>query len=184
MQKLIHLLPHKHTLTLLIEFAPDRLDRPNAPVPKCGPAVSISKKLNPSVCGGMPGNVIAALARRSVLPLLLLLAEGGDTGDVGADVLGVSMRKVLASSSFVCTMGRRMQCSGTPGSSSRLGQTRARSGFRAMSEAQTMPMLTSMADHVTACMPDSGGVGQLRLSLVFREVKKFLPTRRPLLSSI
>lgn len=141
--------------TVLIKFPQDRLDRLNAPIPKCGPAVSISKKLKPSVCGDMPGRVMAALARRSVLPLLLLLAEGGETGDVGADVLGVSMRKVLASSSFVCTMGRRMQCSGTPGSSRRLGQKRASSGFRAMREAQTMPMLTSMADHVTACMPDS-----------------------------
>jgi hypothetical protein len=49
-----------------------------------------------------------------------------------------------------------MQCLGTSTSSSMRGQKRAKRGLSAMSDAQMMPMLTSMADHVTAWMPDSG----------------------------
>jgi hypothetical protein len=113
------------------------------------------RKLSLSACG-IPGNIATMLGLCTIIMLVELRAKEGDTseiGDVASRLLGQNTR---FSSAQVCTIGRRMQCFGTSTSSSMRGQKRAKRGLSAMREAQMMPMLTSMADHVTAWMPDSG----------------------------
>jgi hypothetical protein len=62
---------------------------------------------------------------------------------------------VASSSVIVCISGSRKQWDGTLVSLSRRGQKWSKRGFRAMSEAQMIPMLTSTTDQITAWMPDS-----------------------------
>jgi hypothetical protein len=77
------------------------------------------------------------------------------SGVIGDEVF-VQKPLVASSSVIVCISGKRKQCDGTLVSLSRRGQKCSKSGFRAMSEAQMIPMLTSTTDQMTAWMPDSG----------------------------
>jgi hypothetical protein len=117
----------------------------------------------------------------TIIMLVELRAKEGDTGEIGDVASRLLGQNTRFSSAEVCTIGRRMQCLGTSTSSSMRGQKRARRGLSAMSDAQMMPMLTSMADHVIAWMPESG----FGLVLFYRVVGMFgwnLPTSLPLLS--
>lgn len=113
------------------------------------PALIIPTKLTPSACGA-PKSVVARLARCKKLPLLFSLIKAGNTGEIGELVFVPLATNPLLSSTEVCIIEMRIQCLGNSVSARRLGQKYASKGFRAMSEAQTMPMLTSTADQVTA----------------------------------
>lgn len=105
--------------------------------------------------GGSPGNIAKMLGRCDIAMPVELLAKEGDTCEIG-DVASKSPGHNSSPTSVeVWTMGRRMHCVGMSVSSSRKGQKWAKRGLSAMSEAQIIPTLTSMADHVTAWMPDS-----------------------------
>ena len=71
------------------------------------------------------------------------------------DEVFVQKPLVASSSVIVCISGKRKQWDGTLVSLSRRGQKCSKRGFRAMSEAQMIPMLTSTTDQITAWMPDS-----------------------------
>ena len=96
------------------------------------------------------------------------------------DEVFVQKPLVASSSVIVCISGKRKQWDGTLVSLSRRGQKCSKRGFRAMSEAQMIPMLTSTADHVTAWMPDS--VDLLDKFLVIIRCHRCLPTSRPVFS--
>lgn len=106
-------------------------------------------KLILSDCGN-PGSIATMLGRCSEVMPVVTLAKEGETGEIGDIVSEWPGLKVIPSSENVCTIGRRMQCDGMSVSSSRQGQKWTKRGLSAMSEAQMIPMLTSMADHVTA----------------------------------
>lgn len=95
------------------------------------------------------------LGRRSEVMPVVTLAKEGETCEIGDIIFDCPGLKVWSSSKDACTIGRRMQCDGMSVSSSRQGQKWTKRGLSAMSEAQMIPILTSMADHVTAWMPDS-----------------------------
>lgn len=116
---------------------------------KLMPALIILMKFTPSAWAA-PTGVIARLALLKKLPLLFSLTKAGDTGEIGELVLALLATNPLPSSTEVRIIEMRIQCLGKSVSARRLGQKCASKGFRAMSEAQTMPIFTSTADQVTA----------------------------------
>jgi hypothetical protein len=90
------------------------------------------------------------LGRCDMVMTVELLAKEGETCEIG-DVVSESPGQSSSPTSVaVWTIGRRMQCVGVSVSSRRQGQKWAKRGLSAMSEAQIIPTLTSIADHVTA----------------------------------
>jgi len=116
---------------------------------------------------GIPGSIATMLGRCDMVMAVVVLTREGEICDIGDIVSELPGLNISSSSVGACIIGRRIQCFGTSLSSSRRGQKWIRRGLSAMSEAQMIPMLTSMADHVTAWMPDSTP-SQLRSSVLLR----------------